>query len=205
MLDLDGFKAVNDTFGHKVGDGLLKGLANVLQGELRDYDFLARYAGDEFVAIVPDMDNQAVFELCQRMEKAVREFKLDAGNGRIARVGVSLGSAGYPNHGDTLDQILIAADKAMYAVKARRKARIKKHKADKLAAMKKKEEPKQPEKPIEIKEIEVEGESLPPVNVTPVEVTPAEDIEQIATVEKTDESIIVELDESHVIPTKPVN
>ena len=52
VLDLDGFKAVNDTFGHKVGDRMLKEISRVIGGELRDYDFLARYGGDEFVAII---------------------------------------------------------------------------------------------------------------------------------------------------------
>lgn len=224
MLDLDGFKAVNDTFGHKVGDALLQGVAVVLGEQLRDYDFLARYAGDEFVAIVPEMDNAAVKELCQRMEKSVREFKLDTGGGRVARVGVSLGSAGYPNHGDTLDQILIAADKAMYAVKARRKARIKKHRADKLAAMRKKKQLKSAamekreivnaieEPPIKIEEIQVEGENLPPVKVTPIERVekdePVEDSESAGKKkgeDEKDDGFIVELDESHVIPGKPIN
>ncbi len=193
MLDLDGFKMVNDTFGHKVGDGLLKGVASVMAEQLRDYDFLARYAGDEFVAIVPDMDNQAVSELCQRMEQAVRNFKLDTGTGKIARVGVSLGSAAYPSSGDTLDQVLIAADKAMYRVKARRKARIKQQRAEKLAAIRRKEEAlKAPVEPIKVKEIEVEGEEQLPVTVIE-DPTP-------------EEAIIVELDESHVLPVvKPID
>ncbi|MGI8638620.1 MAG: diguanylate cyclase [Pyrinomonadaceae bacterium] len=118
MLDLDGFKAVNDTFGHKVGDEMLREIAKVMRGQLRDYDFLARYAGDEFVAIVPETNNEGIRELCQRMEKAVSDFALPIGENKCARVGVSLGAACYPNHGESLDQIVIAADKAMYASKA---------------------------------------------------------------------------------------
>jgi diguanylate cyclase (GGDEF)-like protein/putative nucleotidyltransferase with HDIG domain len=121
MLDLDGFKAVNDTFGHKAGDELLKGIAKVMLAQLRDYDFLARYAGDEFVAIVPETGNEEITDLCRRMERAVTEFALPTGDGRFARVGISIGAACYPNHGETLDQIIIAADKAMYRVKAARK------------------------------------------------------------------------------------
>ena len=121
MLDLDGFKAVNDTFGHKTGDELLKGIAKVMLTQLRDYDFLARYAGDEFVAIVPETSNGDINDLCRRMEKAVAEFALPLADGRSARVGISIGAACYPNHGETLDQIIIAADKAMYRVKAARK------------------------------------------------------------------------------------
>lgn len=121
MLDLDGFKAVNDTFGHKTGDKLLKELARVMTDQLRDYDFLARYAGDEFVAIVPETDRESISELSRRIEKAVNEFVLPLGEGECARVGVSIGAACYPNDGETLDQIIIRADKGMYEVKAQRK------------------------------------------------------------------------------------
>ncbi len=124
MLDLDGFKAVNDTFGHKVGDKLLKEIAVVLRGQLRDYDFLARYAGDEFVAIVPETSAEEVEDLRDRMEKAVFEFMLPVDEDKCARVGISIGSACYPNHGETLDEVVIAADKAMYAVKAVRKKKL---------------------------------------------------------------------------------
>ncbi len=121
MLDLDGFKAVNDTFGHKAGDKLLKELAKIMLGQLRDYDFLARYAGDEFVAIVPETDAEGILDLCQRIEKAVNDFALPIGEAGFARVGISVGAASYPFNGETLDQVVIAADKAMYAVKADRK------------------------------------------------------------------------------------
>jgi diguanylate cyclase (GGDEF)-like protein len=120
MLDLDGFKAVNDTFGHKAGDMLLKELSKVMRAQLRDYDFIARYAGDEFVAIIPETSEEDIRELCERIEKAVYDFELPVG-GRVAKVGVSLGAASYPKAGDTLDQVIIAADKAMYSVKASHK------------------------------------------------------------------------------------
>jgi diguanylate cyclase (GGDEF)-like protein/putative nucleotidyltransferase with HDIG domain len=121
MLDLDGFKKVNDTFGHKAGDMLLKEISRVMRGQLRDYDFLARYAGDEFVAIIPETDETEIAELCERIEKAVLGFELPIGDGRFAKVGVSLGSSCYPKSGETLDQVIIAADKAMYSVKATHK------------------------------------------------------------------------------------
>ncbi|MGI8788842.1 MAG: diguanylate cyclase [Pyrinomonadaceae bacterium] len=123
MLDLDGFKAVNDTHGHKAGDKLLKELARIMRGQLRDYDFLARYAGDEFVAIVPETGAEETRELCERIERAVTDFILPLGEEKFARVGISIGAACFPAHGETLDQVIIAADKAMYAVKATRKTR----------------------------------------------------------------------------------
>jgi diguanylate cyclase (GGDEF)-like protein/putative nucleotidyltransferase with HDIG domain len=125
MLDLDGFKAVNDTFGHKVGDMVLKGVSAAMSEQLRDYDFLARYAGDEFVAIIPETDKDAVSELCERIEKAVIAYKLPVGEDKFACVGVSLGAASYPQNGESFDQVVIAADKAMYAVKGVRKQKQK--------------------------------------------------------------------------------
>ncbi len=121
MLDLDGFKAVNDTYGHKVGDRMLKELSEIMQEQLREYDFLARYGGDEFVIIVPETNNAGIDELCERLEKAVAGFKLPIDDERSASVGVSLGASCYPTHGETIDQIIISADKRMYSVKAERK------------------------------------------------------------------------------------
>ena len=85
MLDLDGFKMVNDSFGHKVGDDVLREIGKVIRGQLRDYDFLARYGGDEFVALIPDTSHADVMDLCNRIEKAVSEFKLmvDGKNSRV--------------------------------------------------------------------------------------------------------------------------
>ncbi len=117
MLDLDGFKAVNDNFGHKAGDKMLKEIACVISGQLRDYDFLARYAGDEFVAIIPETDELDIRDLCIRIEDGIGNFKLPVGTELFAQVGVSIGTASFPGNGESLDQIIIAADKAMYSVK----------------------------------------------------------------------------------------
>jgi diguanylate cyclase (GGDEF)-like protein/putative nucleotidyltransferase with HDIG domain len=132
MIDLDGFKTVNDRFGHKTGDLLLKHLSDLMKEELREYDFLARYAGDEFVVIIPESDNPAAWELAQRIEKSVSSYRMNTGDGSFASVGASIGYASYPNNGETLDQIVIAADKAMYSVKERRKSELARRTADKL-------------------------------------------------------------------------
>ena len=72
MLDLDEFKQVNDTFGHQTGDQMLREVGRVLQAQLREYDFLARYAGDEFVAIVQELSDDQVRDLRERIERAMR-------------------------------------------------------------------------------------------------------------------------------------
>ncbi len=123
MLDLDGFKAVNDNFGHKVGDQMLKDLAKIMRKQLRDYDFLARYAGDEFLAIVPDLTDEAVRDLCRRIEEAINGHRIQVTEDTFARVGVSIGTAAYPDFGETLDQLIVAADSKMYSVKAIHKKR----------------------------------------------------------------------------------
>jgi diguanylate cyclase (GGDEF)-like protein len=126
MLDLDDFKLVNDTFGHKVGDKMLREMARIIQGQLREYDFLARYAGDEFIAIVQELDGNQVEDLTQRIEAAVSEFSLHVRGVGRARVGISVGTSTYGADGETLDQLLVTADQAMYRAKSR-------HKLDKIS------------------------------------------------------------------------
>jgi diguanylate cyclase (GGDEF)-like protein len=123
MLDLDDFKQVNDTFGHRVGDKMLREVARLLQTQLREYDFLARYAGDEFVAIVQDLEMEQVEELSARIESTIRKFALRVRADHHARVGISVGASTYGVNGETLDQLLIAADQAMYSAKSNHKQR----------------------------------------------------------------------------------
>jgi diguanylate cyclase (GGDEF)-like protein/putative nucleotidyltransferase with HDIG domain len=117
MLDLDDFKKVNDTFGHKIGDRMLREVANLIQTQLREYDFLARYAGDEFVALLPDLTIQQVDELRTRIESVVRGFSLHVRTQTRANVGISIGASVFGPDGETLDQLLVAADQAMYRAK----------------------------------------------------------------------------------------
>ena len=124
MLDLDDFKLVNDTFGHKVGDRMLREVAGLVHAQLREYDFLARYAGDEFVAIVNDATVEQVEELRERIERIVSDFSIEVRSQGRARVGISVGSAVYGVDGDTLDQLLVAADQAMYRAKSNHKTGV---------------------------------------------------------------------------------
>lgn len=118
MLDLDEFKNVNDTHGHKAGDKMLREVAHIIEGQLREYDFLARYGGDEFVALVQEVVGAQVEELCARIESAVSKFELPLGKNRVARVGISVGTATFGIDGETLDQLVVAADNEMYRVKS---------------------------------------------------------------------------------------
>lgn len=118
MLDLDEFKNVNDTYGHKIGDRMLREVAHLIQGQLREYDFLARSGGDEFVALVQEVVGAQVEDLCMRIESAVSKFSLAVGKNRFARVGISIGTATFSVHGETLDHLIAAADNEMYRMKS---------------------------------------------------------------------------------------
>jgi len=118
MMDLDEFKNVNDTHGHKTGDKMLREVAHIIQGQLREYDFLARYGGDEFVALVQEVVGAQVEDLCTRIDNAVSKFSLAVGRNRFARVGISVGTATFGIDGETLDQLVVAADHEMYRVKS---------------------------------------------------------------------------------------
>lgn len=123
MLDLDDFKLVNDTFGHQVGDQMLREVGRVLNAQLREYDFLARYAGDEFVVLVQDLSPDQADDLRERIETAIAKLSLRVPPDQRARVGVSVGAARFGVDGETLTHLLIAADQAMYSVKSEHKQR----------------------------------------------------------------------------------
>jgi diguanylate cyclase (GGDEF)-like protein/putative nucleotidyltransferase with HDIG domain len=121
MLDLDDFKPINDTYGHRVGDDFLKAIATLLSGQFSDYDFIARYAGDEFVALVGQMSDRQCDQLCDRLQRAVEQFNFCVRPMKYAQVGISVGTALYGRDGATLDKLLLSADRAMYFNKNSRK------------------------------------------------------------------------------------
>jgi diguanylate cyclase (GGDEF)-like protein len=120
MMDLDGFKSVNDRFGHQAGDQVLKELGQLLRAQVRSSDFVGRYAGDEFVALLQVGPDEAR-ELANRIQRTVDRHEFGF-NGSKLFIGISVGWACFGSEGDTLDELLLAADRAMYADKAKRKA-----------------------------------------------------------------------------------
>lgn len=126
MIDLDDFKPVNDRYGHIVGDQLLRTLAQTLRAALRSADFVARLGGDEFVLVLEDLSarryRQELGALCDRLAAAV-DRDVDLGQGRIARVGMTLGLALYPLDAKEPDALLRLADAAMYQAKTRKTSR----------------------------------------------------------------------------------
>lgn len=122
VLDLDGFKEINDVFGHSYGDNLLKRVALRLAGVLRDYDVVARIGGDEFVVLLPEIEQPSVaMVVAEKLIAAASENVEDLG--RSLRLHASVGIALFPGDGHDFETLLAQADAAMYAAKAAGKNR----------------------------------------------------------------------------------
>jgi len=117
LLDLDGFKPVNDTFGHPKGDAVLKTVAERLLAEVDERGMVGRLGGDEFAVVLQDAQNRrAITELSELLIRRVSEpYLLD---GVSVRIGVSIGAAFGPVDGDTVDELVKRADLALYEAKA---------------------------------------------------------------------------------------
>ena len=117
FVDLDQFKVINDTYGHAIGDGVLREVAARLGASMRDSDTLGRLGGDAFVFLLADIDGeQGALHMAEKARKALAEdIVLD---GRAIPLSGSMGIAIYPQHGMTLSDLLNSADTAMYEAKA---------------------------------------------------------------------------------------
>jgi diguanylate cyclase (GGDEF)-like protein len=120
-MDVDDFKKINDQWGHAIGDRLLASIARVIRKELRQMDILSRYAGDEFVAIMP-MASQTMAEMvAERIKQAVSEHKFSVRTGKTVDVSISTGIACFPENGETTEELLTAAARNMQRDKHTRK------------------------------------------------------------------------------------
>lgn len=117
MMDLDGFKSINDTWGHLFGDRVLYELAQFLNDNLRSTDFLARYGGDELTMILPESDMKTASQVGEKIHKRLASFEINLPDGTKRNLGVSGGIAIYPKHGRTASDLLRAADEALYRAK----------------------------------------------------------------------------------------
>lgn len=116
MIDSDSLKAVNDNHGHEMGNRLLKVTVECIQGQLRQTDLVARYGGDEFVVLLPETPCSGAVGVADRIRKSMEAAML-ASRGETILATVSIGIAGYPNHGTDIESIMEKADRAMYASK----------------------------------------------------------------------------------------
>jgi diguanylate cyclase (GGDEF)-like protein len=128
VIDLDHFKAINDEYGHLAGDEMLRAVANTLTSEVRTYDIVGRFGGEEFVVLLPATSATETLHVAERIRRRIAELVIPIpDNGSISmfnRLTVSIGIAVFPQNGHGRGDVLHAADMAMYAAKAAGRNRV---------------------------------------------------------------------------------
>jgi diguanylate cyclase (GGDEF)-like protein len=117
MMDLDGFKAINDCFGHPIGDSVLQQIAEILQRVLRSTDVLTRYGGDEFAVILPETGLEEAIVVAEKLKAALASTKLHLPHDTQRNISACMGIAMYPLDADNSDELIRVADKRMYNAK----------------------------------------------------------------------------------------
>lgn len=117
FLDLDGFKGVNDRYGHLVGSDTLRVVGQVLKSLVRNVDIVARYGGDEFTLILPNTDVEGGLFVAERLRKAIQDHDYKKDPGYDFKLSASFGIACFPVHGEEPETLIQRADQAMYHVK----------------------------------------------------------------------------------------
>ena len=120
LVDLDGFKLVNDTYGHAIGDVVLNQVARALMAAIRSGDAAIRYGGDEFILMLRDCGDAGAIRVAEDVQVGVAAVTGPAASGLTASIGIAM----FPDHGETLDEVVSAADAAMYEAKAAGRDRI---------------------------------------------------------------------------------
>jgi len=140
MFDLDGLKAVNDRFGHEWGDRLLEAVGDAVRGDVRATDVAARYAGDEFVLLLPETDTPGALRVAEKIRVDISRVALPH-NGSLIRTSASIGLVSYPEDGRTWAELMRRADLAMYEAKRRGRDQIVHFAHEEQAAPPQQEEP----------------------------------------------------------------
>jgi len=123
LFDLDRFKMLNDNYGHDVGDKILLGVSDIAKTTLRTSDWLSRWGGEEFLAILPDTDEYGALKIAERLREEIANFSISLNNQKI-NTSASIGIASYPRDGDTPDFLVKAADAALYEAKKSGRNRV---------------------------------------------------------------------------------
>jgi diguanylate cyclase (GGDEF)-like protein len=130
IIDMDNFKLINDTYGHLIGDAVLKAVAACLTDELRGYDAVGRFGGEEFVAMLADSDSLTAVAVSDRILARIRKLEVstrDVNALPVAGLSASIGIACYPQQGDEVEDLLHAADAALYRAKNAGRNRVEFH------------------------------------------------------------------------------
>jgi diguanylate cyclase (GGDEF)-like protein len=121
LMDLDGLKYINDTFGHRVGDWALQEVARTLRATTRNYDTCVRYGGDEFIVVLSGCGREEADTKRLELQNAVRRVVLEVEPGRLLPLSISAGLAVFPDDGETYEALLARADRRMYRDKNSRR------------------------------------------------------------------------------------
>jgi diguanylate cyclase (GGDEF)-like protein len=121
VMDLDGFKEINDTFGHHVGDRALRDVGHALKTVIRPYDICVRYAGDEFIVVLPGCGADEAERKRLDLQRAIDQLKFNVDPDKALTLAISAGAAIFPHDGDSYEALLAMADGRMYRDKTRRK------------------------------------------------------------------------------------
>jgi len=124
FMDLDGFKNVNDTYGHLAGSRTLVEVGEVLEQTVRDADILIRYGGDEFVILFPETSLSGGLVIAERIRQVIEATKFLTSQNLEARISASIGIAAYPETADDVRGLISSADRAMYQAKTLGKDRV---------------------------------------------------------------------------------
>ena len=127
IVDMDNFKLINDTYGHLVGDAVLKAVADVLADELRGYDVLGRFGGEEFVALLADVSALQALDVSDRILSRVRNLRVPARDPEpreVTGLSASIGIACFPQQGSQVEDLLHTADAALYTAKREGRDRV---------------------------------------------------------------------------------
>lgn len=117
LADVDDFKRVNDTYGHAAGDLVLQKIAGYMTENMRQYDIVGRYGGEEFLLIMPEVDKYNSLQVAERVREAVNAQEIELPNGQRLSVTLSLGIAAFEEDGISPDDLLIKADERLYKAK----------------------------------------------------------------------------------------
>jgi diguanylate cyclase (GGDEF)-like protein len=123
MADVDHFKRINDTYGHKAGDLMLQAVGGLMKKCVRSADIVCRYGGEEFVIVMPGASAPTVSKCAEEIRAKFEAFRV-ASDGHEIQATISLGAAIYPLHGPSVDEVFVRADRAMYQAKQEGRNRV---------------------------------------------------------------------------------
>ncbi len=124
IIDIDYFKSINDTFGHDIGDEVLRQFGSRIVSNVRGIDLVCRYGGEEFVVVMPDTDLTFAYAVAERVRQQVADMPFDVGIGDPLKITISIGVTVSEGSGDTPGELLRRADQALYRAKREGRNRV---------------------------------------------------------------------------------